>query len=46
MLRALHEQREEPPVHAWSALHRLPAQLRAFAREIDRFDADTHMASR
>ena len=36
MLKALHEQQEHLPVHAWSALHGLSAQLRALPSEIDR----------
>ncbi len=39
MLKALHEQPENLPLHARSALHGLAAQLRALASEIDRLEA-------
>ena len=39
MLKALHEQQEELPAYARSALHGLAAQMRALASEIDRLEA-------
>jgi hypothetical protein len=39
LLKALHEQQDNLPVHARSALHALAAQLRALSSEVDRLEA-------
>jgi transposase len=39
LLRALHEQQDNLPVYARSALHALAAQLRALSSEVDRLEA-------